>query len=268
MATYIHHYYCKCQCVGQLQPTEKSDSEKPRYIGKHHFELDRASCCQRYLRYLRTEPISGSGANTKKPERNTIDFGIQTLNIYKTSGVNAATVAVMWDPYTEQWYNGHSNHDIKAAKTEVPSDISTLIAKQTIDQKDWAFGWNCAEVGCLIKAFQNGKIIHVKEKHRWLEGCYFIAWNIPNQQYYGACKTCKNWIKEFGGEYYSPQDKTIQDTTLRKFGVGKSSTNLDKSEETTTTGFSNNNNNSGNNHRFNNPDHKATHKGSMEGHNG
>jgi hypothetical protein len=191
---------------------------------RYHYELDKKKVhlsngidqgftdCQRYLKYASTETRSQPN-KANLAEKNDIEFGKHYLIDYAQTGLKGPTIAVMWDPCTSSWYRGHCQHLTQAAETCVPSDIISYINKLEIDRGDWAFGWNCAEVHCITKAYEKRKEINAENKD--LTNCYFIAYSVGNKSgFYGACKTCQKWIPKFGGKYYSPKDKSIAESTL------------------------------------------------------
>lgn len=110
---------------------------------------------------------------------------------------NATVTCQMWDAETKAWYTGHSGHG--KGQGEVPDSIWSKIPDATPeDFKDWAFGKNCAEVDCVIRAFHAGKAANN------LESCYFVAYHIPSRRFIGPCKTCKTWVPLSRGRSYHP----------------------------------------------------------------
>ena len=67
-------------------------------------------------------------------------------------------VACLFDKATKKYFIGKSGHDEGGG--DVPKGIWEYISNLDKDKdiKDDSFGINCAEVHCLIKAFQERKI--------------------------------------------------------------------------------------------------------------
>lgn len=194
--TYYHYYRCGCVNWPTRWVEERSDSPVPGYDRKQHFEFDKLAKCQRYLRYSHSrQSLSNSGMNMAINDRMYGRWLIQRDARVK----RGPTIAVMWDPETGRWYHGSCAHGIPNTNTAVPGVIRNYINSLEVAPDEWAFGWNCAEVECLVKAYQGGK------RQQNLRGCYFIAYSVASPQgFYGACRTCRNWIRHFGGDYMQP----------------------------------------------------------------
>ncbi|SOE87735.1 hypothetical protein SAMN05446935_8392 [Burkholderia sp. YR290] len=113
------------------------------------------------------------------------------------SGV--AMVAAMFDPITNMYFTGRSGHDKGNSKGHVPTLIWNTITSAQVDVKDDAFGKNCAEVDCLLKAF--AERLPAQRTVTSLAGLTFVAYKVGEQVHRGPCKTCKSWIKYYGANF-------------------------------------------------------------------
>ena len=223
---------------------EESESDEPNYNGFKHQKLqyderqkerqksqgspgdDIVKTCWETLHWHHTEEIEGTSSKIIKetgvakvePEKKGVprtaekpimDVAVGKDLVQKRAGnvdkEKTSTVAVMWEPVTGTWYQGSSGHPLPKAGTKIPDRIKKYIQGLQVDNADWAFGWNCAEVQCIATAYKKGKTDPGGDAP--LRGCYFIAASAGNaKRPYGPCKTCRDWIKRFGGSFFMPQD--------------------------------------------------------------
>jgi hypothetical protein len=197
MATYYHYYRCGCVHWERNQwVTERSEDEFPRYHHQQHFSFDNTAKCNRYLRFARTEKAVAAQANRTGLAIEDPGYGV-ALVMRDAKSKSGPTIAVMWEPETGRWYHGSCRHGLDRA--EAPPGFSARVDKLETDPADWAFGWNCAEVECVVKAYKSGR------KAADLKGCYFIAYSVATPRgLYGACRTCRTWIADLGAKSYSP----------------------------------------------------------------
>jgi hypothetical protein len=189
MPTYVHYYRCHCIDWGKFV-TETSGNSSPGFVGKNHWQVDAKSRCPIYLRFDHTEEISQGITSSPR-----LKEGIERLLKFAPI-TTASTISVMWDEETQTWYQGKSGHN--KPQGNVPVHISNYIGGLQVDKGDWAFGWNCGEVECIIQAYNQGK------NNVDLTGCFFIAMNAAKRRLYGGCRTCKNWISHFHGKSNLP----------------------------------------------------------------
>lgn len=112
-----------------------------------------------------------------------------------------AMVAAVYDSVTQRYFVGKSGQGHTNANGAVPVVIWNTICAQTIDVKDDAFGTNCAEVDCLVKAFVargNAAATHLNE-------LTFVAYKTGEKNLRGPCHTCRAWMVAYGAKYLLPQ---------------------------------------------------------------
>jgi hypothetical protein len=192
MPTYVHYNRCSCVDWGHGKwVTENSVSNSPGFAQKNHWRLDGDSRCLTYLRFDHTvvvpDPVAVTPGNTEEGIQRVLKFARTTTS---------STVAVMWDFETHPWYKGKSNH--RRFQGNIPNHIFSCIEGLPTDNGNWAFGWNCAEIECIVQAYNQENSID-------LSGCLFIAANTGKLRLYGGCRTCKNWITHFKGNSHLPK---------------------------------------------------------------
>ncbi|MDC0749146.1 hypothetical protein [Polyangium mundeleinium] len=121
---------------------------------------------------------------------------IATENLKKRSSGSATVWCEMWDSETKRWYSGSSGKPNRQGL--VPAEIWDRIPKDltNADRAEWCFGINCAEVHTLVNAYAAGK------RATNLQGCYFVAFRASDKSRLGACRTCRRWIIDSGGQAY------------------------------------------------------------------
>ena len=71
--------------------------------------------------------------------------------IYENASPGVGKSYGAWQNYNIcRWYKGKSKHKRPAGL--IPQNIVNYITGLPVDNGDWAFGWNCAEVDCIIQA--------------------------------------------------------------------------------------------------------------------
>jgi hypothetical protein len=118
--------------------------------------------------------------------------------LLKSSAACTAACTVvgwMWDTETGSWYDGKSGHQSGPGK--VPKDIWGQIIAMKPDPDDSVFGRNCAEVQCIVKAYE-------RKRKPDLTGCYFFAMNVKARSIYGPCRSCTSWISGKRGQAHRP----------------------------------------------------------------
>ena len=199
MPRYRHYYYCPCVTRGRIISNFNNDkdlvclesAEPELQRGINHWQADGTRRCQRYLRPVRVEQI---------PDQVPIDpaspaLGLSLLLDYARRS-SAPTVAAMYDPQTANWYLGKCRHYISENQGAGRAWFVDAVGRQQVDRSDWGFGWNCAEVECVIKALNGGRAATD------LRGCYFIACSTSRLRVYGACRTCRGWIGQLGAQFH------------------------------------------------------------------
>jgi hypothetical protein len=190
--SFIHYYRCHCKdwTTGHWV-TESSNNNKPKYNGESHRLLVPNTRCSRLLRWSHTQAVIQNQVNAPG------SYGQGKVLLMAYAGKSKfSTVAVMWDPHTQQWYYGHSKHE--KGQGHVPGVIWNYITTRPVQKDSWSFGQNCAEVACVIKAYANGRLGND------LRDCSFMAMKAREKRFYGACGSCSDWIKHFFGTYHNP----------------------------------------------------------------
>lgn len=113
------------------------------------------------------------------------------------SGV--AMAAAVFDSVTNRYFVGKSGHDKRNTNGPVPTLIWQTISSAQVDVKEDAFGMNCAEVHCLIKAFEARTVL--QRNVTSLSTLTFVAYKVGEQAHRGPCKTCKSWIQQYGAQF-------------------------------------------------------------------
>jgi len=107
--------------------------------------------------------------------------------------------AAVWDPVTKKYFVGKSGHLVGNGNGYVPPAMWKTIAEEAVDVEDDAFGTNCAEVHCLLKAFEQRavelRVLSLRDMG------VFTAYKPGEMVPRGPCKSCKNWIKKYGATY-------------------------------------------------------------------
>lgn len=140
----MHYYRCHCVDWGNGKwVTETSTNSSAGFEGKSHWQVDAKSRCPTYLRFDHTEEIHDEITSLVKVGiKKLLDFAKKTT---------ASTISVMWDDETQRWYQGKSGHD--RLQGTVPLNIFNYIVGLPVNNGDWAFGWNCGEVECIVQAY-------------------------------------------------------------------------------------------------------------------
>jgi len=195
MTTYYHYYRCGCVHWERNQwVIEKSDEEFPKYHSVPHYSFDNAARCNRYLRFAHTE----KALSHKKLAIEDLGYGVQLL-MRSAKSKSGPTIAAMWEPEGGRWLEGSCKHEL--AKVGGPPGFVARVTALGCRPDDWAFGWNCAEVECVIKAYRGSNPRRALD----LKGCFFIAYSVATPPgLYGACRTCRDWITALGGKFHSP----------------------------------------------------------------
>jgi hypothetical protein len=116
------------------------------------------------------------------------------------SGV--AMAAAVFDATTNTYFVGRSGHGKNNGNGHVPVGIWNTILSSQVDPSDDAFGKNCAEVDCLLKAFAARA---PAQRVPPLTGLTFVAYKVGENKHRGPCKTCKSWILQYGAKYLGVQ---------------------------------------------------------------
>ena len=204
MPTFTHYYRCHCvDWVNNHFIEDGTTNPAPEYHGQQHFQLNNRVPCQRYLKHAKTQ-LHKEKAKVAPPAKDSVEYGI-SLATHQIGKVNMPTIAYMWESESQTWIYGkckHGHGSKDATLAAVPNEIIKRIdaGAKLFDPEQYIFGWNCAEVECIIKAYSASTPRQTDD----LKDCIFVAANSGREgsgNLMDACHSCRNWITESKGRY-------------------------------------------------------------------
>lgn len=192
-----------------LTREEKEKSLLPRdhYLDwPQHAQLDLYSRCQHYLRHkesvIAPPPPVGLSQELIGWEK-LLGLVRRRAGQIKTDpkeGLKGGVILCgMFDCLTGLTHFERCNH--KLGQGTIPDKLWNTIPVE-VDPPRYSFGRNCAEVGCLHRAFEQRT---PEQRGLGLAGCIFVSWDILRREQKPLCISCNKWLPRTGAIYQKPR---------------------------------------------------------------